>query len=609
MRALAYLLNIVLLGALLIAFGWTLRTDSVDLVSHFSLVDEFMKYGAVRPEDKHLAWSMPMYPPLSHRAAAVLGNVVGSGLLAMSLLSIAAVYVCYFVIGLLLTLDGALFAIPLFLLLFGALIPTHALIGWEVKDNFFYPHLISVALCLSGLIYLALRNPRPAELAFCSVLFIPIIYLVQPFGGVYFSASALIFLATTILRDLMATRTVNVPLVLATLAICAATVVSLALPKVRALLSYSSNNGVLEFSFPDGRYLLAFGIFSAASVANYCISSWKTPGTLGDRILGAAGMAATALLSIQIAALDIFGSGSTYAVKKHGFMVVTIGTANLCRLISRALPRLSNRSWQPFAAGILALFATSAVFYGDGLDIARIDAARKFAADFVQTSGKFKPGNTTSYVSTLSPTVNELISNTSFNDDEEILYHLHGKLYEDARYVMVAGAREASCTLAANNSYSIVEKSCLRGFQPGVKLGFSPGDLGSIYLGQGWATSEPWGIWGLENPGLVVRLSERPVKLTAFAQAALSPQAPHLDFDVQVNGTLVATWSFDAASPSGERTADIPASAILADQDNQIKFVSRTPLISPKDAGTFDDTRKLGIGLHWIKMDFEQRSP
>jgi len=605
LRSLAYLANIVFLGVVLATFGWTLRTDSVDLVSHFSLVDEFMKYGVVRPEDKHLAWSMPMYPPLSHRAAAVLGNMIGSGLLAMSLLSIAAVYLCYFSIGLLVTLDGAVFALPLFLLLFSALIPTHALIGWEVKGNFFYPHLISVALCLGGLMYLALRKPRPAELTLCCAIFIPIIYLVQPFGGVYFSASLLIYLATTVLRDYIATRKIDIALVLSAGAIIAATIISLILPKVRALLSYSSNNGVLEFSFPEGRYLLAFGVFSAASVANYVVSSWKSRGTIADRILGAAGMAATALLSIQIVALEIFGSGSVYAVKKHGFMVVTIGAANLCRLIARALPRVSTRSWQPLAAGLLAAFATSVVFHGDGLDVARIDAARKFAADFIQTSGKFKPGNTTSYVSTLSPTVNELISNTSFSNDEEILYHLHGELYEPARYVMVAGSREASCTMTSNNIYSIVEKSCIRGIQPGLKLGFSAGGLGSIYLGQGWATPEPWGIWGLERPRLVIRLSEKPVKLTAFAQAALSPQAPSLDFDVQVNGKPVTTWSFDSASPSGEKTAYVPASVIHADQDNQVEFVSRTPLISPKEAGTFDDTRKLGIGLQWIKIDFD----
>lgn len=605
LRALAYLLNIVFLCAVLASFGWTLRTDSVDLVSHFSLVDEFMKYGFVRPEDKHLAWSMPMYPPLSHQAAAVLGNLIGSGLLAMSLLSIVAVYVCYFSIGLLLTLDGAVFALPLFVLLFSALIPTHALIGWEVKDNFFYPHLISVALCLSGLTYLGLRKPRPMEFAICCAIFIPVIYLVQPFGGVYFSATLLIYLATMLLCGLILSRKIDSALLLSAAVIVAATVVSLSLPKVRALLSYSSNNGVLEFSFPEGRTLLAFGFFSLASLANYFVNFWRASASLADRILGSAGVAATALLSIQIVAFDFLGSGSTYAIKKHGFMVVTIGAANLCRLLSRALPRVSNRSWQPLAAGLLAAFTTTVVFHGNGLDIAQIDAARKFAGDFIETSGKFQPGNTTSYVSTLSPTVNELISNTSFNNDEEILYHLHGRLYEPASYVMVAGSREASCTIMTNKVYSIVEKSCIRGIQPGVKVGLSVGNLGSIYLGQGWATPESWGIWGLESPQLTVRLSQGPVKLTAFAQAALSPLTPQLDFDVRVNGKSVATWSFDADSPSGEKIAHIPSSAILADQDNQIEFISRTPLISPKEAGTFDDERKLGIGLQWVRVDFD----
>jgi hypothetical protein len=44
-------------------------------------------------------------------------------------------------------------------------------------------------------------------------------------------------------------------------------------------------------------------------------------------------------------------------------------------------------------------------------------------------------------------------------------------------------------------------------------------------------------------------------------------------------------------------------SVIPADRDSEIQFISTTPLVSPRDAGTFDDARKLGISLSWIMIN------
>lgn len=46
---------------------------------------------------------------------------------------------------------------------------------------------------------------------------------------------------------------------------------------------------------------------------------------------------------------------------------------------------------------------------------------------------------------------------------------------------------------------------------------------------------------------------------------------------------------------------DIPSDAI-ADGDIKIEFMVPKPL-SPKDVGLSDDPRKLGLGLHWLRLD------
>src|ERR1700675_1673219 len=86
------------LAILLFIYSGFIKSGSLDVISHYALVNEIMNNWYVSPDALYLS-VMRFYPDLSHWLAAILGAVSGDGLWAMSLLSIAAVYYCYYAIG------------------------------------------------------------------------------------------------------------------------------------------------------------------------------------------------------------------------------------------------------------------------------------------------------------------------------------------------------------------------------------------------------------------------------------------------------------------------------------------------------------------------------
>jgi hypothetical protein len=87
--------------------------------------------------------------------------------------------------------------------------------------------------------------------------------------------------------------------------------------------------------------------------------------------------------------------------------------------------------------------------------------------------------------------------------------------------------------------------------------------------------------------------------ITGRVGAALSPSHPAMDFDVLVNGRKIATWSFNLQNNYSERSAEIPAT-VLNGGESRIEFFATTPIVSPKEAGSSNDPRKLSLGLSWL---------
>jgi hypothetical protein len=328
------------------------------------------------------------------------------------------------------------------------------LVGWEVVENFFYPHLISVAIYFCVLNWIIQTHPSSIRIAVVTSILTPIIYLVQPIGGVYLSATVLAIFAVDIFRAILH-RQMNRAAFIGGFIVLACTLASLRIPQVRALMSYASNDGWLYFNIPDNSFWILFMGFAAFSVLNLMLSMRRLP----DRILGAAGSAALMLMIIQDLALTIFHQGSFYAVKKQGFMVLTLGAVNAARLLARYAPAWKSE-YVRLIVPCTALLTTCVALWGPGFDLDPIIKAQNAGNALASQA----PAKTVADISKYS-TFNMLVTVTAFRGSMEELYHgVTKQLTESAPFLFVRQSlRDQACTVIIEKGFAIIRQPCPAG--------------------------------------------------------------------------------------------------------------------------------------------------
>ena len=83
-------LHFFLCTALIFFFGSKILTLSVDFALHYGLIDALMKTGVADPQT---VGAMSGYPKLGHWMAAGFEHLIGSGVVAMWLVSIVSIYI------------------------------------------------------------------------------------------------------------------------------------------------------------------------------------------------------------------------------------------------------------------------------------------------------------------------------------------------------------------------------------------------------------------------------------------------------------------------------------------------------------------------------------
>jgi hypothetical protein len=310
---------------------------------------------------------------------------------------------------------------------------------------------------------------------------------------------------------------------------------------------------------------------------------------------------------LQYLAFVALGSGSPYAVKKHVFIIVTIGAINLARLLAkRSQIKPLAETWQPLAAIAFAFVAAVTVFWrNDGWNLEPFLRLQQFATNYAETNKKFRPGKT-AVQSSVPATINFLVSTTILKIPVQQAIDTFGAVDRKAEYLLIDRPVDAlPCEeLGGNISYEVVLSSCLDKVPLGTPLTFNDVGTGLRFIGAGWNAPEPWGIWGTNQSKILLSLPPRDYKLTAKVSAFLNLSHSHQAFNVSVNGHYVTTWTF-ALSDGGARdhTAILPASAIPITGDTEIEFTATSALVSPKEFGGSVDPRKLGIGLVSIMIE------
>ncbi|QYD67856.1 hypothetical protein KZJ38_16230 [Paraburkholderia edwinii] len=425
---------------------------------HFMLVDELMKHGMRRPEAQ--MGIMDVYPDGAHWVGAIVGKISGSGLVAIVMVTVVSVYVCYVLLLELLGKDSPI-KVALAAIAFVLLARTHSLIGWEVRVNYFYSQIVGDVVLLATLLMLChLRSEwKRALMVFfigASAMYIHALIALQ------ILACGLTCIAWSGIMAWRATHRFPFGILATLLALLAGAVAILAFhPSFRAMRMAAENDGYLKFG-----YSYVFPVIVACGAIG-CMMLWRARDRV-DTVLGCAGIATVLLALLQYGALHLGHAGSAYAVKKHMFVVVSLATLSAIRLVGGRKPGHWTFGWlvAPVLAG-LASFHVLALFETPVSPVIRAIAYANHVAQF-ELPG-FKPGNTVSADEALPPMINFAISTTAFQQpfsEKQTTWIYGADPTVDATYAMVRRTPEidAKCErkYGKTTEYVVVETACLR---------------------------------------------------------------------------------------------------------------------------------------------------
>jgi hypothetical protein len=590
---------------LMAKFGRFFQNGSFDLVQHYLLIDEIMKHGGVRPDAYARIGAMAVYPPAAHWMAALLGWIAGSGLVGMNLVTIAAVFVCYLFIVSMVS-EGSWSRIAIFFALFLAFRFTGSMVGWEVRSNFFYPQLVADALYFGCLFWMA-RVQRDLSRAFVFIIGGFLTMWVQPLIAVHIFATGLALLAFECAKDWIAQRRFPLKPALVTLgATLLAAAIVVEHPAFKVMRAISANDGYLAIGY--SQIMLVASVCALLGVINMSRYVRSKAGAI-DAVIASAVIGAAMLTYLQFALLKLHGDGSAYAVKKHMFLVFTLGSMNFVRLAGSALhPARATRLQYPGLGIVAAAVMSSFALKGFDTPVAPVVRALTYAdRAVVDNLPPFRPGNTAADDASLPLIANVMISLTSFQhpfDARAIAWQEGASIKRDIPYVMVRRTddvdRKCQRRYAEGQEFVVVEPACLKRYTFDSPLNFSSKGNAASYLGNGWGAPEEWGAWSLGNIGgemdLVIPSGTKgPLRLQVDAISYVNRRHPSQEIIVEVNGKDIANWKFEQTSPAGRRSALIPADLVSG---GSLHIVFKAPgAVSPAQMGESADARSLGIGL------------
>jgi hypothetical protein len=599
-----FLFATIILSLLVAWFSRYIQTGSFDIVQHFLLVDELEKFHGVRDDTVQRIGAMALYPPGAHWMAVIAGWFFGSSLVGITVITVASAFlVNVFII--LLVGANSLTRVFLFIASFLVFSLTRSQIGWEVVNNFFYPQLVGDVVYL-GVLLCVSKNKVSWKQTGLFLMAGLLAMWIQPLVAIHIFAAGCALMAFQLLmscRDKTPIKTAAACLIV--LAVGAAVIV-FTNPGFKVMRQISANDGSLLFGY-SSIMLVAFlcAAFGGWNLRRY----WSGKAEYIDAVLACAVIAGFGLVIIQFALLKMHGDGSPYAIKKHMFIVFTLGIMNAVRVFASLVPigdkTLKPGLIAPIFAGVASLFALK----GFTTPVAPIVESLAFANHAVENNlPGYVPGNTVSDDGTLPIMANVMVSLTAFQhafDAQAIAWQGGASIKEGSTYVMMRRTPRVSetCNLPdTKDVYVILKTDCLTKYTPGEVLSFTPDGIGWQYASNGWGGAEQWGSWTLGNLGGTITLSVPPgrYELVIDGRAYVTKQHPVQEIVVEVNGMDIATWNFDLDKPIASNSIIIPESL---SQNGKLRIVLNAPdSVSPAQLGQSADARVLGIGVQALTV-------
>lgn len=309
-----------------------------DFAHHYALIRTLMDFWGV-PSDAPNLLEMRVYPRFSHWIAALVGHVTGSGLSAMSHVSVAStalIYVGLFALVLRSGIGPIVVCVALLVGLVCVRLSGRALFGNEVVGGFFFAQVVGSALFVWALWGAASADGKASPwvldlLALFAIVVIAFAHLLPAlqFAGTY----GLVLCYGAAIRPGRST--------FARIGIyCALAASILALhPTVPVMMRIANHEGGVFFDFTMIAALRVAIPLCAAAIAAVLLIHEHRSGRTQTIWLSAAGFACSTLALSQFAILHITGRSSPYAVDKHMYAVVSFGVVNAAVLVGLALSK------------------------------------------------------------------------------------------------------------------------------------------------------------------------------------------------------------------------------------------------------------------------------
>lgn len=613
-RAIGLTVAVTSLIILLFHYGRFFQNGSPDLIQHYRLINELMSRGTIAPDAYSRIGLMALYPFIAHWMAALIGWIGGSALVGITLICIVSAFVAYCII--LLLLSESPVALIIFLIGFALMRKTASLIGWEIVGNFFYPQLVGDTLYLFALLCLT-KEKHLACQAMTFIFLGALAMWLQPLNAVHIMATGCVLVALQGIRRWHERGKFPTEYALAGLCVfVAAAAVTLRHPVFEVMRKIASNNGDLGFGFQH--IMVVVWIFFIVSICNAWRYSFRGAQS-ADLVLCAAGIASCLLAIMQFTLWKLHGDGSLYAVKKHMFIVVTIGLMNVSTLVAALVNSNIRIRWPrpTVVVPIIAAFLSTFVLHGFSEPIGPTEHALRSATHIASYDfDNLKPGNTVAFDTSLPILSNALVSVIAFHhpfDANEYRWWYGTKITEGAQYAMVRRnpTLDKNCPTqyARTVDYELIDSSCLNIYALGDVISFSSSGSGTALLGRGWYDDESSGTWSMGNStstlSLVLpKMTHVTYKLTVDGSAFVSPKHQRQQIEVEANGIHVATWIFTLMAPEGKKVAIIPENTLSGEK---LELAFKAPdAVSPTQVGFGKDNRVLGIYIRSLALDPSQ---
>jgi hypothetical protein len=633
-------------AAVVLVFGRRYYSSSTDLALNYSLARNIAE-GLAWPHAEDYLGEMGFYPPVAHILAAIVGGLLGSTIVGVTSTALVAVFGIYLVLLCMMRFKTTLATLSAFGLFFCAAIflsRGNHLFGGEIVHNFFFAQVVSVSLSLVAFYSVSLFS-GPLQQALIGLCATALLGWVYPLAQVYLATSCFSLIALNGLKEFLLFRSIKSPTIAALILLCIGLPLAIVQHPKFAIMSkiaqYNAGDGVFPGSLATAPIMGCATALLVVAAVLFVLDLQRRLDLENPVRFIALGVAVASSGILQWLVLLLTGKGSDYGIAKHSFGIVTLLAAAIAVLfvsLLRSSKSVSNTSvyspsqlWLVIVTGFCLMFVVlprSAGRHPMKLLRADIDFAQHvlrhtLPPDAIGASVVIDPRLTTAEQLAISmgdfrfPKFSAIpfyLSQVRFGIPQSLWdgYVAYLKAHP-IKYAIVWSEGEPtpapSCILerSAIASLVLIDYSCYEEKGPAYKLEtwvhLNRLLRAKAFLGNGWSTVEPWGVWSSGREASINFALETEhgssSDLMLEVNVAANITAEHLKQRVEIsaNGQDVGSWAITTAAPT-KYELRIPRSAVTGSR-LEIHFV-----LPDAVAGGPGDPRELAIGL----IDFRLRA-